>query len=105
MVPAPPYTIAVYTIATLAPAFKTSRACFPFVIPPVAKMTFSLLVLREAGGELLAGVVDTAEEAETEDNIFSAASGAAPRAGSTAEKAAFVSAAVVLEDEETDAGI
>lgn len=39
IVPTPPNTSAVYTIATLAPASNTSSACRPFVMPPEAKIT------------------------------------------------------------------
>ena len=40
ILPAPLNTSVLYTIATLAPAFSTSSACAPLVMPPVAKMTF-----------------------------------------------------------------
>lgn len=89
--------MAVYTMATLAPAFNTSKACLPLVIPPVAKITFSLLVSSSAGVEREVFFDGLGER------TFSAASGAAPRAGSTAENAAFVSAAVVVVAEEVEA--
>ena len=43
IVPTPPYIIAVYTWQTLAPAFNICKHCWPFVMPPVAKMTFCSL--------------------------------------------------------------
>jgi hypothetical protein len=49
MVPTPPNTSAVYTIATLAPASNTSSACRPLVMPPEAKMTVFGFALVEAG--------------------------------------------------------
>ena len=58
---------AVYTMATLAPASRTSSACFPLVIPPVAKTTFPFSGTKgavsgeiEEGGGDGDGVVESA---------------------------------------------
>ena len=55
-------------MATLAPASRTSSACFPFVMPPVAKMTFLFCeasgVVRDADED---GGGDADAEAESAD--------------------------------------
>jgi hypothetical protein len=48
----------VYTIVTLDPAFRISRAYFPFVMPPVAKMAFGS---KDVGGDGDGGIAGTAE--------------------------------------------
>ena len=71
MVPTPPNTSAVYTIATLAPASNTSSACRPFVMPPEAKITVLGFALVEAvtavGPETVSAGAEDDEEGEDED--------------------------------------
>jgi hypothetical protein len=121
--------MAVYTIATLAPAFRTSRACLPFVIPPVAKMTFSRVFLaeswegveRDVGGgveevdveEVEEGVEDEGVEgvsvffttSEAEETLDLTDSAAFPTADLTAEGEEVTTAGVVVGVEEPGKGI
>jgi hypothetical protein len=109
--------MAVYTIATLAPAFRTSKACLPFVIPPVAKMTFSRVFLaeswegveRDVGGGVEEVDVEEVEGIEDEDvegvSVFFTTSEAEETLDLT-DSAAFPTADLTAEGEEvTTAGV